>query len=308
MKLFTRFPREVGLYRKIVKSYRAFRDYIIKNNGVNDCYTSLYDINFTIDKVFFDFDGKGALETAKTLYEHLYTKGYPVIPVITGKKGFHIYLLVKPDGYTKRDLTIASYSILYSVFGEELPPSVDTHVLGDIRRLVRIPNTLRPPENLTWCSYLPPDFHELRESEIYSYQKAPHDFEYPLRPLPSLSEFINKEIKLPPYDDVQEQNNFSCGKADSLILECLRPCLAKLITLRNPPHYARVAVTVDLLNAGFTDKQILEFFKTLNWIDFKEPVTLRYIKALRRHKYRPYSCKKLKILGACLKGGEKCYS
>ena len=295
IELFNKFPREVGLYRKLVYNQRQYQDYIIKNNGVNDCYTSLYPSDFLIDKIFFDFDGKNSLEEAITLYHYFKEKKFTAIPVISGMKGFHIYLLVTPDYYTKQELTLSSYSIVYEVF--EKANSLDTHVLGDIRRLVRIPNTLRPPENKTWCSYLPPYFDELSPTEIFSYQKAPHNFKYKINKIPCLTDLISDNIVVP-----EDQNNVEINHTKHIhkdILNYVRPCLVKLITLPNAPHTARLAVTIDLINAGFSDYQMLNLYRRLGWNDFDPEITLSYIKAIRKRNYHPYSCKKLRLLGIC---------
>lgn len=294
--IFDRFPREIGLHRKIIYNQKQFRDYITKNNGITDCYTSAYSTDFLIDKIFFDFDGKNSFDETKTLYQFLTKeKKFTVIPVISGMKGFHLYQLVKPDYYSKQELTIASYSLVYEVFDKI--KALDTHVLGDIRRLVRIPNTLRPPENKNWCSYLPQYFDELSEWEVFEYQKAPHNFNYKINTIPNLRSLMKKEITFSSIDEIKDEKPVKVINHN--ILNYIRPCLIKPLEMPNAPHTIRLAVTIDLIHAGLSDYEIFGLYKELGWNDFEPETTLHYIKAIRNKGYKPYSCKKLRLLGLC---------
>jgi len=186
IRLFSPFKREVANpKRKPIWSLRQFVKFIEENNGRNDCYTSVYPLDETIDKIFLDLDGPKALEDAKAIYEYVYLEqDIPVIPVASGKKGIHLYILLKPKTYENPSnlLSMVTYRILEDTFGEKVKEtSVDPHVIGDVRRICRIPNTLRPPENLNWCTYLPPHkFVEMTETELVKHIKSPHIYEYDL--------------------------------------------------------------------------------------------------------------------------------
>ncbi len=186
--LFGEFPRDVGNpRRRVIYSLRQMENFIARNNGVNDCYTGVYPNSLRIAEIFHDHDGKGALEESKRLYIFLRNRSYPVVPVASGKKGIHLHQLVKGDGGTKEQLIDVTHSVLNATFGTK-PPSVDPHPIGDVRRLCRIPNTLRPPENLNFCTYLPPDFTKMDERELAEHIKSPHDYDYDLKNPPTLSE------------------------------------------------------------------------------------------------------------------------
>ena len=90
-------------------------------------------------------------------------------------------------------LLAASMSILDAVFGEGQAKSVsvDSSTISDIRQLCRLPNTLRPPENLNWCTYLPPDtFLDMTEVDVARHMKSPHTYQYDFgKKLPSLEDF-----------------------------------------------------------------------------------------------------------------------
>jgi|GEM_PF-3941021 len=191
--LFGDFPREVGNpTRRTVYNRRQFERFIEENNGIRDCFVSVNPLGrFT--EIFFDFDGPRALEETKRLYNFLSERKYPVIPVVSGKKGYHIHLLIKGDGEGREMLRSVTWGILHEAFGKN-PLSVDTKVIGDARRLCRIPNTLRPPENRNWCTYLPVDFVDMDEKQIIEYSKKPHHVDYDLRNPPSLAE-LSREFR-----------------------------------------------------------------------------------------------------------------
>ena len=70
--LFSPFNRNVGNpYQFGIKSQKDFEDFLIRNNGLNDCSASVYADDGVIDKIWFDFDGEGAIEEAKKLYDYL---------------------------------------------------------------------------------------------------------------------------------------------------------------------------------------------------------------------------------------------
>lgn len=190
--LFGEFPRDVGNpQRRVIYDLRQLENFIARNNGINDCYVGVYPNLLRVAEIFYDYDGKDSLEETKKLYTFLRERSYPVVPVDSGKKGYHLHQIVRCDGGTKEQLTEATYSVLGATFGTK-PPSVDSNPIGDLRRLCRIPNTLRPPENLNYCTYLPPDFTKMNEKEVAEHIKSPHDFDYDLRNPPTLSELCEE--------------------------------------------------------------------------------------------------------------------
>lgn len=312
--LYGSMPREVGIYRRKIHYPWELKHYILNSNGVEDCYASIYPDGGVIDKIFFDFDGKNSLRDSRKLYRWLLDEEIPSIPVISGMKGYHIYVLLCPDLGTKEELTTATLGILRHAFGKEIksktPISVDFHCIGDIRRIARIPNTLRPPENKTWCSFLPRDFDTLDEEEILEYEKAPYVprfDEYRVRQLPHLADIVGKygqEIERVYYsryitpENKAKQNNTVLKVGKSVIKLLFRPCIYRLLDMPNPPHLARVAATCELLER-FDDEKIRDIFGTFGWMDWNPDYTLERIRAIRRAGYNPFSCGKLRVLGMC---------
>ena len=167
LKLFGRTPREIATPKRwVVNNLKDFKFFVKNNNGFYDCYTSVYPSNYLISEIFFDNDYGNVLEDTKRMYSWFLDNRYQCIPVVSGKKGYHLHFITKPKIYGKDAkllLTKSTFSIIKQIFGSFKQETKgesrilrtkngiiapDPAVCGDIRRLCRIPNTLRPPENL----------------------------------------------------------------------------------------------------------------------------------------------------------------
>lgn len=303
LRLFGDMPREVANpSRKVVHRVSQMARFIEKNNGVKDCYTSVYPLTGVIDEIFYDLDGKKALKDAKKMYGWLRGEGYSVVPVASGKKGFHLHVLLKPRKYgdeAKSSLLKATMGILSSIFGdgEETSVSVDPHPIGDVRRICRIPNTLRPPENLNWCTYLPPDgFLDMTEVDVARHIKSPHTYEYDFGgKLPSLTDFPEPEgFELKGWNPIGNETPILPKGGNVFLQNVLRPCLYRHLVSPDPKHSVRVAATVDLLKFFSTD-EIFNWYSRLGWTDFN-PETTRY-QIEHCQGLKSYSCRKLRRLG-----------
>jgi len=302
LKLFGKFPREVGIpSRSVVRSRKDLENFVINNNGINDCYIGLYPLSGEIDKISFDSDGKGALSETKQLYKNLISEDYPVIPVISGKKGFHIHIRLTPKQYEqpKEVLLNAQLKILEDTFGvnekgELKCESFDSHVFGDVRRIFRIPNTLRPPENRNYCTYLPPEeFLDMTEEDIAEHTKSTHSYSFSNGDvLLTLHNFPKTNVKAKNFVPVESMSEGSGRTINNDVLKnLLRPCLYRHIITNNPRHDVRVASTIDLLRFGISQGEILRMYSQLDWSDFNGDITKYQINNVRS--LRPYSCKTL---------------
>lgn len=175
---------------------QAFETYIKEASGREDVYAGVFDTSRTIDKVTIDFDKAGAIDDARKVYVYWsIQKKWPIVPVVSGRKGAHLHILSKPIRVQnpKEVLTDITYTILRGALGIKKwddKNSVDHTIVGNPSALIRIPNTLRFEENNSYCSYLPPDWYLKSEYEILKYTKSPHDFNYNLEINRSLIELI----------------------------------------------------------------------------------------------------------------------
>lgn len=308
LTLFSPFEREVANPRRWrIHSKDEFIRFIENNSGRADCFSSIYPADGTIDKIYFDIDDPEGLvacrDEAVQLYLWLKMEGYNVIPVLSGKKGFNHYLLLKPKQYenSKELLTKATYSILCNAFGyddetgEIKTDFVDPHPIGDVRRISRIPNTLRPPENLTWCTYLPYDWFKMTNAELVSQMKSPRTYEYDLDgTFPVLEDFPDPPAEIMKRKIIESVEPAKPMKGNIFLKNLLRPCLYRHMMSDHPRHSVRVASTVDLLGF-FEPRKILEMYRALNWTRWDPELTLDQIYSCRH--LSPYGCKRLRQLG-----------
>lgn len=325
-ELFCRFPRETGLFRSLVYNQKDLETYLSYNNGIDDCYTSVYSSNLIIDKIFFDFDyGRQVLEDAKMFYKFCLDNEYPSVPIVSGRKGYHIYLMFRPKIYKEKTrllLTKASLSMIKSVYGkfrqevycypsgkrvqvfrnEDRLIAPDPTVCGDPRRICRLPNTMRPPGNENYCTYLPPGkFLDMSEEDVEVHMKSRHSYKYNVESKLLLTDFdydFEEEESLE-WETLTRAENTPSNP--SLFLRfLLRPCLYRHITSIHPSHPVRVAVTLDLLQSYDTGT-IISIYESLGWEDFSIEETTSQVldceKRLREKQYKPYSCSKLRAFG-----------
>lgn len=330
LELFFPFEREVGLYRAPIHSYEEFTKYIDQNNGIHDCVVSLYPRSGAINKIVFDIDSKRhpgkALETACRLYLHFSEQGYRVFPVFSGRKGYHLHFMavsVIPESVPKGKalLKASSTMLLSKAFAEDphqllkggIAKYVDTSVVGDLRQIIRVPNTLRPYKpsssnpgepwsTQSWCVFLPETFFNMSQSEILDYAKEPHLQRYSNTRLldlhdlasPILDDLIIEESSLPqsrPLPHLEGEGLLS----HRILKTLMRPCLWNRINEYNPSDTVRLATTADLLSLGFDTSQILSFYSSLNWIDFDSTITAQRIEKCKN--LHSYACKTLRYHG-----------
>jgi hypothetical protein len=96
--LFDTFPREVGNpFRRIVHREKEFLQFIEQNDGRGPVFVNIYGLEKEVDKLFYDFDEPFAFEFVSKFAKWLYYNNIAFIPIITGRKGYHIYVLVYPE-------------------------------------------------------------------------------------------------------------------------------------------------------------------------------------------------------------------
>jgi len=338
--LFAPFDREVASpQRRRVRSQAQFERFIDNNNGLADCYATLLPAPYTrTSYIYFDFDDvKGieySVDDARKFYVWLLEEDFTVIPVISGKKGFHFYIEVNGGhGRLQQDTKMlmhnAGYFMIETVFGpvreimvrgidgkdrrtlrnEERLIAPDPTVIGDARRITRIPNTLRPPSNLTWCTYLPVDWHtQMDLIDLIEHMKSPHVYEYPTRRVPMIEDFPKpgKEYESTrEWEPIEGLTPIVPLSSNEYLKRISRPCLYRHVMSGSPAHHVRAALTVDLL-VFLTPDEIFNIFAGLGWSDWNPEVTRTQIESLAKYeerdgkrvlKTRNYGCKKLRSYG-----------
>jgi len=332
LQLFSPFKRNVGNpYQFPIETQKDFEDFLIRNNGLNDCSASVYADDGVIDKIWFDFDGEGAIEEAKLLYDYLKFLECKVIPVISGKKGIHLHLLVNSTlSVNEHDARVQLMDACQSIIANGLgikdwqqKTTLDWSKVGAIKTTCRIPNTMRPPENTTWCSFLPENWSSLSNNEIWDYAKSPHTFDYggniyslaffvdSTKLSSSSSKFSSRfnknhvmsNAKVIRPSSSQDDAFVSYTTPDSIddlkvFLEPLmRPCLHNHLFTDNPNNAVRVASTIDFLDIGLSPDHILNIFSRLGWTNYNEGITKEKVTYISDRYFNndinSYSCTKI---------------
>ena len=331
-QLFPNFPREIAFpWRVPVRTMNSFKMEIQRRNGIDDIYTSVYGSNYMINKLFFDLDwGDFVTEDAKAIFKFVIDSGWQCIPIVSGKKGYHLYIPLYPQIHKEKAkirLLRAHYSILKSVFGNfkqqmiTLPRgktvnvfrikdriiAPDPMICGDVKRIARVPNTLRPPENINYCTYLPPDrFLDMTEEDIVLHMKEPHTYytKIDYRKAPKLTDFkfeFEQEPNFSSWTPVDTPHPIRTGNPNMYLKAFLRPCVYRHLTSIHPSDNIRFCATVDLCMLGLETDEIISYYSSLGWEDFDEHFTRKKVIGIRNGvksgKHHQWSCGKLISLG-----------
>lgn len=305
--------------RMVVLSEKELRLFAQKYAGVQDTYVGSFiytgDVgSTTVDKLPFDFDDEHS-GYAAILAKWLYENKIGFAPVGTYFDRFHIYIPIYPQKMTPLELQEAQLSILEQAgiykeiengSGSYYQPMTDTHIIGDIRRVMRLPNTPRLPKRLggeitCYCTYLPQNFYEMEKSLIYSILKEPHEMETPdfyPRPLLEIVKPLTRQFRSVVWMDRTDQITTQYTPTDpllALVKGLLRSCIWNSLVSPNPPHFIRVAATIDLRDLAFGALEIFDIFSRLKWIDWNPNVCDYQIdKVLGRTDYKRYGCTKIR--------------
>ena len=316
--LFPIYPRRVGIPSYTVHNERQFEQYILKYNGTNiGCHVSVYDCNsrVVIDKVVFDFDGgkngeklKEAFEEVKEFVSKLHTHNFAFIPVFSGNRGFHIYVLLQP---LEMDSDIARLLLkqVHNDFAGEYN-FVDKQKFGVVHAMFRVPNTINMKGKL-WCCYLPHNFVNWTLKEVLEFAKQPHitNYKFNGKRYPLITDLANitaDEIK----EELKVVEDFELVPPKipplHLLKDLIRPCVFETLTTNSePPHFVRLSLVTELKHLGYTPKQVFEICQKIGWSDFDPNVTAYQIKDIYERKLLPPSCKTLKRYVKCTNCGWK---
>lgn len=288
------FPREVFLTRSYVGSLHEFLELMKQFYKTSDCYTSVYSPAQAemgiLDTIFLDLDireGETFEEVRKRMQKIcniLEKKGYRYRLYFTGGRGFHFYLDFPPILLRHPFEAIRAWAKRYGI-----TKYVDLHILGDVRRLARVPYTINTKTGL-FCYPINPDatFEEALSPPLRLYESAMNlDLGIELRYLDSQIPDRPKEVlPVPELGDVPP---------------CVVGILAKID--ENPSHMERLHLAAYMITRGVDVGSLEEVFSKVK--DFRKRITAYQLEAIKRGRLRPYSCWRLIEAGICPLDEEK---
>jgi len=253
-----------------------------------------------IDRLFYDFDSpdleaawREAMEFSKAL-----ERRYGCKPLITfsGRKGFHVYtFLEKPyRGFHLKEVYAELQEM--TLRGLELQ-TLDRAVIGDVKRLSRIPYTLHE-ESGAPC--IPVDHRGrpilIDASTLWSLKRMGIPW--------GVVEIAISHIEEREEAEAEVRRIRTGGfKSRQLRAIGIRPCLQRIIQEEpEPDHLIRVALVAELHAEGYGPEEIAQLFHRFRDYDPRE--TKYQVGHIIRGRYHPFKCSTLQALGVCL--GPEC--
>jgi hypothetical protein len=294
--------REASKSRQFVSDTEDFLGYVesCKQNR-SACYLSVqpYKERNTvqkIEKLFFDFDSPGNLEQAwldaKKLAGCLQQYyGAESLIVFSGCKGYHVYTWLVNAVEVESPLAGKTFCriIQRKVTAGLKLSTLDPAVIGDIKRLSRVPYTVHEKSG-GLCVPVAVNREPVLVQKLDGYRQH------------GLSQKFIDLCKDEANSQLEKPSHASSGQ---YLNKDVRPCILEALNQplqRKEGHLMRIAIAREYLNAGFQVSEVAQLFQVQN--DFDAGRTRYYLEYLQSNKYRPFKCRTINDLGFCL--GSKC--
>jgi len=292
--MFSDLPRYFGNPSQVyVTNKAALENFLKVFNGKTPCFISTYRFptreQSIVDMSVFDIDSRVSLripyKDTKKLKDFCDSKDIPYVIDFSGGKGFHFFLLHKPEKGSEK-VRDKMYSIQLSLINHLKIQAMDLPTIGRLRWLIRIPGTryiridkekkgkkVKVTNNGLYCRYIPPDDFDKGIDHIIQLAKEPG--EYPKKPKANFSMEDIIEL-IPKFEMKHRYNGNDClelmqSARNTLIPDICSvglPCLQKIAQLKHPSHFERVELVAWLKAMGYRDVAIVGFIKSLKWTDY----------------------------------------
>ncbi|UBF23082.1 DNA primase [Haloarcula virus HCTV-16] len=254
---------------------------------------------------------------ARLVAEYAQSQEIPLVGVFSGF-GIHLHLLYQDQLNASRHLA----TTVRKVIDEYDLETADVQIIGDVQRILRIPNVRRVyvdadrGESITSDTHTMPcnlytvpltrrEIRNLTVDELLDWSTSTRDI-----PIPGENERPQMKV----YDEYLEERATARGKVETEIdveeydrqglLNMLKdllqmPCMYERIVQPNPHHMVRFNSAVLLFNAGFSREEIETIFMKLGWRDADRRKTRKFLKQIERRGYSDMSCRTIQGLGLC---------
>lgn len=339
-------PRYFGdPFQTRIDSIVDARLYVKERIGKTPLYTTVYPFptfqegvpfQVKIDKLFTDMDAvkpENALLDVRKVSDFLEEKDIPNVQVFSGEKGFHNYILFKPEVYVISD------------YVSDMLRAINLWLIKELE-LRTVDLTCAEPRRLCRLWYTPHGKYYKREGTIKMNKKYCYPLSYEQLHNWDISEIIENSlhptvIKFDPLNTEKKKENYMTiseflkvydidvkkiikeAKAstqsktvthvkyrevnDSFLKKLIpRPCIHyQLVYNPNPPHIVRFSACLQLKWLGYDPKFVFDFFQDLNFIDKVNTAACAYqINHVFKKDYKHPSCSTLKKHGLCI--GAEC--
>ena len=316
------FPREIGIPQQ---QYFQRRTYAVASEffeeidqarwSEKEVYAGVYaldDEKVVIDRIAFDIDASSlftARKVALKLCSILNSLELQPVIVFSGRKGFHVYVFLSPKQMNKAFARCIT-RLLCLELTKELQ-FVDTHLFGNVRGMLRVPNTLHHSSRHYAIPLTQEELVKLDVLDIVRMSRTVRDIDGIERDERTVID-IADEIQIS--ERTQRHNSFSVQhNTDEIgvigldvVRELVRECVVdELLTNSEPPHLLRFDFVSELMCAGFSEEDVLRIFTRYFsfWDDFDVEKTRYQIHHIFQHRYLPLSCSKLREYVRCKRCG-----
>ena len=242
--------------RILVHQQSTIDNFIEIFNGKKHIYQTLYyyvdepKVNkVLVDKIYLDFDAKddGFFEDTKTVAKYLYDRDIMFYIRFSGR-GFHIFIMLDKKWLKNPKIAIKQY---VQSLHQKTNTKSDSSVVGDLRRVVRVPNTINIKSHkyciaITYDTLMNCTYDQI--CDLASNKGPLYDY-YNGYKLLDISGW-DKEIS------VSNGKTFNINVKSDLITNDIPPCVKKM--MENPVlgwRY-RAFVIVCLRDLGYTEEEI----------------------------------------------------
>lgn len=337
--LFDGFPRKGGTPRKFTLFNRDHFDYLVSDvNNYSNVYCSISRMPPSgpySDKVSFDLDAKIAdyitdsgvpepvlfremresqylrqrilkpvAEDMNKLAQTAVAEEIPAVGVYTGL-GVHVHFLYQEAQRPTNEM-LSTANKFVSELGLE---TSDSQVIGDIVRILKIPNTKRWSEG-DFCGiwtvpmtrdemmmFGPGDLLEIsRNPRVPPVSGLQDD-----RPeMQVYEDYLRRTGGTVPHIPLAEEGNIS-DDSEFILEEVLHlpPCIEERALTNNPHHKVRYNLAIHLFNAGFTKSEAHDIIRGLKWSNYDPEMTKKQLKSIWHGNKTDNSCRTLYSEGLC---------
>jgi len=303
--MFTDLPRWFGTPAQVYVTNKDALNNLIKFfNGKSPVFVSTYkfptrDIPI-VNSCIFDIDSKLSLripyKDTKKLKDFCDKYDIPYIIDFSGGKGFHFFLITKPEEGTP-EVKDKLYSIQLSLVNYLNIHAIDLPTIGRLRWLIRLPTTryirfinkgnkMEKINNDLYCRYIPGYEFDKGLNNVLRLAQDPGII--PKQPPATLTmdEIIDKIPKFQMKHRYNGNDQLEIMQSSGKILvpsTCAvgLPCLQKIAQSKHPTHYERIELTAWLKIMGYRDIAITAYIKSLKWTDFSYKETAANVASIK---------------------------
>lgn len=256
------------------------------------------------------------VEDARRVAERAEAEQIPLVGVFSGF-GIHLHLLYQDQLQARQHLATTVRRYL-----DELElDTLDIQLIGDVQRILRMPNVRRVYVDADRGESIDEDTHtmacnlytipmtrdevqDLTVKDLLNWSESPRQIPLPDEERPEMQVYddyleeratVRGEVEV----EIDVQNYEKQGILNMLKELLQMPCMYERIVQPNPHHMVRFNSAVLLFNAGFTRQEIEEMFMSLGWVDADRKKTRKFLKQIHTRGYADMSCQSIQSLGLC---------